>query len=528
MIAITQLKISINNTENLKNIIAKKLRVSPDQVLDYTIQRRSLDARRKHDIFFVYNFTVDVQNESELLMKNIQNVAPYIEKGNQMEFLDKEYKKDKKIAIIGFGPAGMFAALTFARANVNVTVYERGEEVDKRMASIERFNTERTLNINSNIQFGEGGAGTFSDGKLTNRKKDPLGKWLFTELVKAGAPEEILYVHNPHIGTDKLVDVVRNIRKDIITNGSTVHFDSYVSEIIPNGNGLELKVNGETHHYDEVILAIGHSSRDTIEMLYKNKCDIVQKPFAVGFRIEHRQKEINKSQYGENFNHPALGAAEYKLTHQTKNGKGIYTFCMCPGGLVVPSASEEGMLVVNGMSEYKRDKINANSALLVTVDEEDFNSSHPLAGIEYQRNLEKKAFQLGGNNYNAPIQKVIDFMNNNQTTELGNVLPSYSVGVTFSNLRSIFSEKINQAFMEAIPRLGDKLKGFDSKDALFTGVESRSSSPVRIIRDKETMQSTNFKCLYPAGEGAGYAGGIVSAAIDGIKVAKIILESMAK
>jgi len=528
MVVITQLKIKINDKGDLKNVIARKLHVPKNQVLGYTIQKRSLDARRKLDMSYVYTFLVDVKNESAILSNNIPNVTQYVDKGNQMEFLDMTYSSNKKIAVIGFGPAGMFAALTFARAGVAVTVYERGEEVDKRIATIEKFNTERILNANSNIQFGEGGAGTFSDGKLTNRKKDPLGKWLFDELVKAGAPEEILYVNNPHIGTDKLINVVKNIREEILSLGSTIHFDSLVSEIVPNKTGIDIEVNGKKEHYDEVVLAIGHSSRDTVEMLYNNKCEIVQKPFAVGFRIEHKQLDINKAQYGESHSHPKLGAAEYKLTHQTKSGRGVYTFCMCPGGWVVPSSSEEGMLVVNGMSEYNRDRINANSALLVTVDRNDFSNDHPLAGVEYQRKLEKIAFELGGRNYNAPVQRLVDFMNNVETKKLGSVLPSYTIGVKMTNLRTVFSEKINNAFIEAIPKMGNKLKGFNSEDALLTGVESRSSSPVRIVRDSDTLQSNSFKHLYPTGEGAGYAGGIVSAAIDGIKVAKTILENLGK
>lgn len=528
MILISQLKISINDNATLSAIIAKKLHISEDQILNFTIQRRSLDARRKHDISFVYNFIVEVRNENKVLSKKLQNVTSYIDKEHHMQFLNQTYPQDKKIAIIGFGPAGMFAALTFARAGVNVDVYERGEEVDKRAKSIEQFITKRVLNTNSNIQFGEGGAGTFSDGKLTNRKKDPLGKWLFQELVNAGAPEEILYVNNPHIGTDNLVNVVKNIREEILSLGSSIHFESTVTNILPKNDGLVITVKDNHVYYDEVILAIGHSSRDTVKMLYDNDCDIVQKPFAVGFRIEHLQSDINKAQYGNNYNHPKLGAAEYKVTHQPSTGKGVYTFCMCPGGLVVPSSSEDGMLVVNGMSEYKRDKINANSALLVTVDETDFGSKHPLAGMEYQRNIEKIAYELGGSNYDAPIQKVEDFINDKVTTALGKVLPSYSIGVKFSNLRSVFSNEINQSFIESLPKLGAKLKGFNSKDALFTGVETRSSSPVRIVREKETMESTNFKHLYPTGEGAGYAGGIVSAAIDGIRVAKTILEGLIK
>ena len=528
MLQVSQVKVQLNNDDDLKNIIAKKLRISVDQILSYTIHRRSLDARRKHDMSFVYSFLVEVRNESKVLSKNINNVSSHVNDNSVMDFLNKEYSDSPKIAIIGFGPAGMFAALTFARAGINVTVYERGEEVDNRIKSIEEFKVNRVLNPNSNIQFGEGGAGTFSDGKLTNRKKDPLGKWLFEELVKAGAPEEILYVHNPHIGTDKLVHMVKNIRKEIISLGSKVLFNSTVTDIEKKEDGLHITVDGETLKFNDVVLAIGHSSRDTIEMLYRNQCDIIQKPFAVGMRIEHKQTLINKAQYGENHSHPKLGSAEYKLTHQTKSGKGVYTFCMCPGGLVVPSSSEEGMLVVNGMSEYKRDKVNANSALLVTVDEKDFQSSHPLAGVEFQRKLERRSFELGGSNYNAPVQRVVDYMNNVETSQLGDVLPSYSIGVKYANLRVLFSDSINQAFIEAIPKMGQKLKGFDSSDALFTGVESRSSSPVRIVRDKSSMQSTNFSGLYPTGEGAGYAGGIVSAAIDGIRVAKTILEKYVK
>jgi len=529
MISINQLKVRINtNTDNLKEAISRKLKVSVDKIIDYKIQRRSINARKKDDIFFVYSLQVEVKDEQLILQKKITNVTKYIEKTNQMDNSQYSYLENKKIAIIGFGPAGMFSALTLTKAGVNVTVFERGEKVEDRINTIKRFNSERVLNTESNIQFGEGGAGTFSDGKLTNRKKDPLGKWLFSELVKAGAPEEIMYVHNPHIGTDKLISVVRNIREEIISLGSQIRFNSKVSNIEPYNNGLNLTVSDQEEYFDYCILAIGHSSRDTIEMLYNNKCQITQKPFAVGFRIEHRQKVINKAQFGPNANHPKLGNAEYKLTHQTKHGKGVYTFCMCPGGLVVAASSEEGMVVTNGMSEYKRDKVNANSALLVTVDESDFGSSHPLAGIKFQREIERKAFEIGGSNYNAPIQTVDDFINNRTTTKLGSILPSYPIGVTYANLRQVFSKEINTAFIEAFPRMGNKLRGFDSKDALLTGVESRSSSPVRIVRDKDTLQSLSFENLYPTGEGAGYAGGIVSAAIDGIRVANKILEAIRK
>ena len=529
MLLINQLKIRIDsNTEDLKPLLSKMLKISIEDVLEYRIERRSIDARKKDNIFFVYTLSVKVKGEKRVLSKHIPNVTKQTFKHIDVDYTKFEYLQDKKVAVIGFGPAGMFSALTFAQAGVNVTVLERGEEVDKRIETIEKFNTEGMLNTESNIQFGEGGAGTFSDGKLTNRKKDPMGKWLFKELVKAGAPEEILYVHNPHIGTDKLVEVVKNIRTEITNLGSKVRFNSKVSNIEPFKTGINLTINNETEYFDYVVLAIGHSSRDTIEMLYNNKCDIAQKPFAVGFRIEHQQTMINKAQFGPNYNHPKLGAAEYKLTHQTKDGRGVYTFCMCPGGWVVPASSEEGMVVTNGMSEYNRDRVNANSALLITVDEKDFDSTHPLAGVEFQRSIEKKAFELGGSNYKAPVQTIGDFIDNKVTTELGTVLPSYSLGVTYANLRSVFTEDINETFIAALDKMGNKLIGFSNKDAILTGVESRSSSPVRIMRDKESLQSLSFAHLYPTGEGAGYAGGIVSAALDGVRVAHKILDNLKK
>lgn len=526
---INQLKVSLKKyeiSENLKEDIAKKLKVTQDKILDYTIERRSIDARISKNIFFVFNVLVKVKGEKSILSKNIGNVSKKVFDANPIKDIKIRYSKDKKIAIIGFGPAGIFSALKLAQAGVNVTVFERGQAVDERMESIKKFERERILNPESNIQFGEGGAGTYSDGKLTHRKKDPLGIWLFDELVKAGAPQEILYTANPHIGSDKLVHIVKKIRNDIIGMGSVIHFNSKVSNIEAYNEGVNLTLDDEVKYFDECILAIGHSSRDTIEMLYNNECHMTQKAFAVGFRIEHLQKTINQSQFGQEETHHLLGPAEYKLTHRSKTGRGVYTFCMCPGGMVVPSASEIGMLVTNGMSDYSRDKINANSALLVTVDGKDFGSHHPLAGIEFQRSLERKAFFLGGNNYNAPIQRVDDFINNQKTKELGSVLPSYPIGVTYSNLRSIFNDEINQTFIEALTRMDNELNDFNSPDAILTGLESRSSSPVRITRDSDTLQSVSIKHLYPTGEGAGYAGGIVSAAVDGIKVANKILESI--
>jgi uncharacterized FAD-dependent dehydrogenase len=531
MLLINQVKVELKvyeKSHDLRETITKKLRISGEKLLEYSIQRKSIDARRKDKILLVFNVLAKVQGEKAILSRNISNVSKYTFNNNSIEHLKYSYPNDKKIAIIGFGPAGIFSALTFARAGVKVTVFERGEKVDERIKTIKKFETDRVLNTESNIQFGEGGAGTYSDGKLTNRKKDPNGKWLFNELVKAGAPKEILYDANPHIGSDKLIDVVKNIRKEIISLGSTINFNSKVSNIRSKNDGVTLSVNNQTQYFDYCILAIGHSSRDTIEMLYKNNCSITQKPFAVGLRIEHQQKMINNAQFGFKETHRLLGPAEYKLTYQTKEKRGVYTFCMCPGGIVVPSTSEEGMVVTNGMSEYKRDKVNANSALLVTVNEKDFGSDHPLAGIEFQRRLERKAFDLGGRNYNAPIQTVKDFINNKITKELGSVLPSYPIGWTYANLRGLFTEEINTAFIEAFTKMGRDLKGFNTTDALLTGVESRSSSSVRITRDRHTLQSISINNLFPTGEGAGYAGGIVSAAIDGIKVAEKLLLTLTR
>jgi len=527
MLIINQLKVSINdNNSDLTIAISKKLCISIDDIKTYTVLKRSIDARKKNDIFFVYKVIIDILGESKILAKKLTNIQKYKRDKIVQQLENVKYNKTKKIAIIGFGPAGMFSALYFKDKGIKVTIFERGEKVEDRIKTINNFQRTKKLNPESNIQFGEGGAGTFSDGKLTSRSKDKRSSYVFKQFVKAGAPKEILYVHNPHIGTDKLINIVKKMREDLLSFGTTINFNHKVSNIIPSKEGILLTVNDKNEYFDYVVLAVGHSARDTIEMLYSNDCKITQKPFSVGFRIEHKQIMINKSQFGNSFNHQLLGAAEYKLTHQTKSRRGVYTFCMCPGGIVTNASTEEGYLCVNGMSEYKRDKENANSALLVTVNNEDFSSSHPLAGIAYQRKIEKKAFILGGSNYSAPIQTVGDFIENRKTIKLGTVQPSYKTGVTYANLRSIYSDEINTAFIEAFNKMGNKLKGFNNEDALLTGVEARSSSPVRVLRDKNTLQSTSFKNFYPTGEGAGYAGGIVSAGIDGIKVSEMILTEL--
>jgi uncharacterized FAD-dependent dehydrogenase len=404
-------------------------------------------------------------------------------------------------------------------------VLERGEAVDDRVKSIDAFWTKGELNPKSNVQFGEGGAGTFSDGKLTSRVKDLRGRKVLQELVKAGAPEEILYKAHPHVGTDLLRDIVKNIRKEIIALGGEVRFGAQVAKFeIENQQlrGLTL-TSGEEIAVEQAILAIGHSARDTFSELYERGVRMTAKPFAVGVRVEHPQTVINQAQYKEFAGHPRLGAAEYRLTYKASNGRGVYTFCMCPGGLVVPAASETGHLVTNGMSEHARNQENANSGLLVQVFPEDFGSDHPLAGVAFQRDLEKKAFELGGSTYQAPAQLVGDFLKNQPSTAMASVTPSYALGVTPTDLTDLFPDYINTALKEALTGLDQKLHGFAMADAVMTGVESRSSSPLRINRDEESFQSVSTKGLYPSGEGAGFAGGIVSAAIDGLKCAEALI-----
>lgn len=524
MIQLTGVKLSVNSDETkLKKKICQVLKINPIDIISIKMIKRSLDARKKDNIIYVYNVVLELKNENKILAKGIKNVSIY----NEPTYNIEKVNSKKRIAVIGYGPAGMFTTLCLAEAGLNVTVFERGQQVDERVESVDKFWKEGVLNIDSNVQFGEGGAGTFSDGKLTTRSKNIRITKVFKEFVDSGAPEEIMYVHNPHIGTDKLRDVVKNIRNKSIELGAKFNFNSKVQRIIFKDDEVKgLIVNGKEYEFDIVILAVGHSSRDTFEMLCDEGVDMRQKPFAVGFRIEHPQTLINKAQFGENYDIKRLGPAEYKLTNQTKDKRGVYTFCMCPGGFVVPSQSERDTIVVNGMSEYARNQVNANSALLVTVDSRDFKSEHPLAGIEFQREIERKAFILGGSNYNAPVQRLKDFIDDKVSTDFGNVLPSYKIGTTFANLRSIYSKDINDAIIESIEKLDNKVKGFSLDDAILTGVETRTSSPIRIERDKVTLESENKRNLYPCGEGSGHAGGIVSAAVDGIRVSEQIIEKL--
>lgn len=520
MIRISELKLPVGTEEDLLwKKAAKVLSVPVEQITELWIFKRSLDARKKEDIHYVYVVDVSVKKEKALLA-NIKNKKVSKTPDLSYHFPEGSCRMEKRPVVAGFGPAGMFAALLLAQMGLRPIVLERGGDVDSRKAAVERFWRDGVLNMENNVQFGEGGAGTFSDGKLTTRIKDPRCRKVLEELVAAGAPEEILYETKAHIGTDLLRDVVKNIRKEIERLGGEVRFFSKVTGLeTANGRIEAVTINEEERlETDALVLALGHSARDTFQMLYDNGFSMEQKPFAMGVRIEHPQTMINMAQYGVAAKD--LPEADYRLTYTTEKGRGVYTFCMCPGGYVVAAASEEGRLAVNGMSEHARDGKNANSALLVQVFPEDFGDSHPLAGVEFQRRLEEKAFQAGGGGYCAPIQTVGDFLRGDKTP-LGKVLPTYRPGTAAASMEYIFPKFMIEALREALPAMGRKLKGFDRSDAVLTAVESRSSSPVRILRDARG-ESRNIKGVYPAGEGAGYAGGIVSAATDGVRVAEQI------
>lgn len=528
MLRISEIKIPIEASEDrLKDEILKKLSIKEGDLLDYTIYKKSLDARKKDQIFFVYIVDAKVNNEAEILNKA---------KGQQISITpDMEYKPveagtaalEARPMVVGTGPAGLFAALILAEGGYKPLVLERGKAVEERTRDVEEFWKTGELKEESNVQFGEGGAGTFSDGKLTTQIKDLRCRKVLKEMIAAGAPEEIIYHYKPHVGTDLLRDVVKKIRNRIIQLGGEIRFNSKVTELIIRDNSIKGVVvnNNEEIVTEAVVVAIGHSARDTFQLLHQHSVEINQKPFSIGVRIEHPQQLIDRSQYGKFAGDKRLGAADYKLSHQCRNGRGAYTFCMCPGGVVVAAASEEGRLVTNGMSYHARDAENANSALLVGVTPEDYGSDHPLAGVFFQQKWEEMAFKLGGSNYHAPCQLVGDFLNDRPSQGIASVKPSYKPGVTMTDLRQCLPEYVTEAMKEAIGALNNKIRGFSNPEAVITGVETRSSSPIRIVRS-DGMES-NIQGLYPAGEGAGYAGGIVSAAVDGIKVAEAIIKKYA-
>jgi len=520
------LKLHIDEPETeLIKLISKKLKLDKENIRDFRILRKSIDARKK-DIYFVYNVSIELYG--------IRNYKKYINNKDVMEYKEFEYvvethgteKLDGRPVIIGSGPAGLFAALMLSQRGYRPIILERGLDVDRRTKDVEALMDKGLFSPKSNIQFGEGGAGTFSDGKLTTRIKDPRIRLVLDSFVRFGAPKEILYEYKPHIGTDVLKDVVKNMRRHIESLGGEFRFNHFVDDIIVKDGktvGVHVKDVGEISS-NAVIGAIGHSARDTYEMLFNKGLSMESKPLAIGVRVEHLQEMIDKAQYGEYAGHPKLGAADYMLTHRSQaTGRSVYSFCMCPGGYVVPAASEDERLVTNGMSYHDRAGQNANSALVVTIHPGDFGNNHPLSGIAFQRHWEEKAYMLGGGGYVAPVQLIGDFLEDRPSKAFGIVKPTYKPGVELAQLNKCLPEYVTDALKDAIIGFDKKIKGFAQSDGILTAIETRTSSPIRLLRGMN-MESLNLKNFYPAGEGAGYAGGIVSSAVDGIKVAEEIIK----
>ncbi|MCF7980510.1 MAG: NAD(P)/FAD-dependent oxidoreductase [Pseudomonadales bacterium] len=537
MLRLSELKLPLNHTDDdLTAAIIEKLAITSDDLLSVRIFKRSFDARNKSNILLIYQLDVVLAVETEARLLKNPDIQALIKPSPDTQYhfiapIQADFPRtQQRPIIIGFGPCGMMAAMILAQMGLKPIVLERGQAVRQRTKDTWDLWRKRQLNPESNVQFGEGGAGTFSDGKLYSQVKDKrhLGRKVLTEFVKAGAPEEILYHSKPHIGTFKLVKMVENMRAEIIRLGGEIHFNSRVETIhMEPGTehphqitGVTLS-NGETLLSRHIILAIGHSARDTFQMLLNQGVYIEAKPFSIGFRIEHPQSLIDHARFGGFAGHPLLGAADYKLVHHCANGRTVYSFCMCPGGTVVAAASEPGGVVTNGMSEYSRNERNANAAIVVGITPDQDYPEHVLAGIDLQRKLEKAAFQLGGANYNAPAQLVGDFLSDRPSKELSDVAPSYRPGITLGDLSTALPPYAITAIREAIPAFDKQIKGFAMGEALLTGVETRTSSPICIKRS-DNLQSINTSGLFPAGEGAGYAGGILSAGIDGIKVAEAL------
>ncbi len=542
MIRITEIKLPLStatdkghtDTEIIAAVI-NKLAISAADLVTFSIFKRGVDARKPNAVLLVYTLDCEVKNEAKILAKFAKD--PHVKPAPDINyrFVAKNDDSNKpRPIVVGFGPAGIFAALILAQSGFKPLVLERGKAVRERTKDTWDFWRKSKLNPESNVQFGEGGAGTFSDGKLYSQIKDPkhYGRKVLQEFVKAGAQEEIMYVSHPHIGTFRLVGMVEEMRKTIISLGGEIRFESRVEDIEIENNTVQAVVlaSGERIATNHLVLAVGHSARDTFEMIHKKGIYVEAKPFSIGFRVEHPQSLIDKARYGKNYSEDLLtklGAADYRLVHHASNGRSVYSFCMCPGGTVVAAASEKGCVVTNGMSQYSRNERNANAGVVVGITPEVDYPAHPLAGMQLQRELEAKAYTLGGSNYEAPGQLIGDFLANVASTKFGEVLPSYTPGVHLTNLNTALPEFAISAIHEAIPAFAKQIKGFDLPDGILTGVETRTSSPIRIKRDDETLQSINTKGLYPCGEGAGYAGGILSAGVDGIKVAEAVALSLA-
>lgn len=527
LLKISGLKLPLGFKETqLRSAAAKKLRLPERAVGSVKLVKKSVDARKKDNVHFVCAVEAEIDGDERRLLAKIKDNS--VQKAVPYKYeLPVAKPLSQRPVVVGLGPAGLFAGLILAMCGQRPIILERGLPVDERQQSVESFWHERKLDPESNVQFGEGGAGAFSDGKLTTGTGDSRIRKVLEELVAAGAPEEILYEAKPHIGTDKLPTVVKNIREKIVSLGGEVRFSTKVTGFdIKNGRlcGLNIEHGGKADFIecDRAILAVGHSARDIFEKLHQLKLPMLPKAFSVGARIEHPASLIDHAQYGEFAGHPSLGAADYKLSCHLPNGRGVYTFCMCPGGYVTGAASEIGGVVTNGMSCYARDGANSNAALLVGVTPEDFGSDSPLAGIDFQRKIERAAFTLGGGDYTAPAQRVADFLDGVPSKGFGGVVPTYQPGVAPSELDRCLPDFVVDSMRQAIPVLARQLGGFDDGDAVLTAPETRSSSPVRVLRD-EKYQSPVATGLYPCGEGAGYAGGIVSAAVDGIRCAEAVM-----
>lgn len=519
MLRIREVKIpiSLDNDEYIKKKISKLLNISKEEIIEYKILKKSIDARDKKNILYIYEFALNLKNENKINLS--KNISEYIE--TEYEFTKEKDLKERPI-IVGSGPAGLFCAYMLASVGCKPIILERGEKIEDRVKTVEDFFETNKLNPESNIQFGEGGAGTFSDGKLNTLTKDKLNrhKKVFEIFVENGAPEEIMYLNKPHIGTDILRNVIINMRNKIISFGGEFKYNSKVTNLIIEDNKIKgVEINNKEKTYSNiVVLAIGHSARDTFYMLNDNNVSMKPKNFAIGLRIEHPREMIDKSQYGDSYK--MLDPASYKLTYQTQNNRSVYSFCMCPGGYVVNASSEENKLCVNGMSNYKRDEKNSNSAIVVNVTTDDFNNEL-FGGIELQRKLEEKAYIEGKGK--IPVQIYKDFKDNIKSTKLGEITPNTKGEYNLSNLNNILPEYISESIKEAMPVFGRRIKGFDRDDSILLGIEARTSSPVVIVRNEDFMSS--IEGLYPCGEGAGYAGGITTAAIDGIKIAEKIVKS---